>query len=270
MPNESFDPVSPGDMPSAREYNRLQKTAQLSDRLSSDRGFSTRKTPVGTQILDARPRRRYAKILGNGGGNNYAWQEMYRVGTTLIPYKDGVKGTLTRLPAYELAGRNDVPIGKIVEVELSPDGESFGFLYHGAGTTPFGCIPGMVFNVYCDGGSLINQKTAIVQSNRGELFNYEPAEGDPACPTVPAVTGCPDDGTVGVAIPTHTFGRSGSPLPTVTLYAGEFPPGLTYNSSNRELTGTPTEAGEFWFTMIASNIAGDSYLTCVMTVAEAG
>lgn len=62
----------------------------------------------------------------------------------------------------------------------------------------------------------------------------------------------PSTGTVGVAYPPYSFTAAGSTPITFTRASGTLPPGLTL-VSNGVLSGTPTTAGTYTFTVSASN-----------------
>ncbi len=51
----------------------------------------------------------------------------------------------------------------------------------------------------------------------------------------------------------HTFTASGFPLPTFEVTGGALPPGLTLNEASGLLSGTPSEEGEYTFTLTVSN-----------------
>ena len=71
-----------------------------------------------------------------------------------------------------------------------------------------------------------------------------------AAPAAPSPD--PPNGQVGSAY-SHTFTSStGSPQATFAVSAGELPPGLTL-SPGGDLSGTPTEGGDYTFTVTASN-----------------
>ncbi|WP_164874074.1 putative Ig domain-containing protein, partial [Rhodococcus spongiicola] len=71
----------------------------------------------------------------------------------------------------------------------------------------------------------------------------------------PEISGAPAGGVVGQPYE-HTFTVSGTPAPTVVVTAGDLPEGLAL-SEQGVLSGTPTAAGTFEFTVTASNGVGD-------------
>ncbi|MGC4154440.1 MAG: invasin domain 3-containing protein [Propionicimonas sp.] len=71
----------------------------------------------------------------------------------------------------------------------------------------------------------------------------------------PTLTGAPADGTVGTPF-SYTFTTTGvPPVSSVTLSAGSLPPGLTLSTAG-VLSGTPTQAGTYTFTLEAENGTG--------------
>jgi hypothetical protein len=73
----------------------------------------------------------------------------------------------------------------------------------------------------------------------------------PAAPTFTADSP-PTSGIVGAPY-TYTFAASGSPGPTFSVNSGSLPSGLTLDSTTGTLSGTPTKAGGFTFTVEAAN-----------------
>lgn len=67
----------------------------------------------------------------------------------------------------------------------------------------------------------------------------------------------PQRGFVGVPISISTT-SSGFPTPTFTLNSGSLPPGVTLNSQTGTLSGSPTTAGSYTFTLLATNWVGTS------------
>ena len=67
----------------------------------------------------------------------------------------------------------------------------------------------------------------------------------------------PQRGFVGVPISISTT-SSGFPTPTFTLNSGTLPPGVTLNAQTGTLSGSPTTAGSYTFTLLATNWVGAS------------
>ena len=72
--------------------------------------------------------------------------------------------------------------------------------------------------------------------------------------TAPSVSGNPTTGGLGEPY-RFAFARSGNPLPAVVKSAGALPDGLTLSSAG-VLSGTPSRAGTFAFTLSAANGVG--------------
>lgn len=88
----------------------------------------------------------------------------------------------------------------------------------------------------------------------------------PAAPLT--LTGDPDDGTVGQTYH-YAFAATGTPDPTVAVTEGAVPAGLTL-SPRGVLSGTPTTAGTFDFTLTATNaVADDATLEVSVRIVEA-
>lgn len=73
---------------------------------------------------------------------------------------------------------------------------------------------------------------------------------------------------VGTAVST-TFSATGLPQPTYTVQAGSLPAGLTFNATTGVVSGTPTTAGPYSFTLRATNSVGTADLVVSGTVNEA-
>ncbi len=80
-------------------------------------------------------------------------------------------------------------------------------------------------------------------------------------------SGPPASGTVGQAY-SFSFAATGTPTITWSLVTGSLPPGLALNSSSGAVTGTPTAAGNFAFTVRATNTAGLINLSTAISVAS--
>jgi|GEM_PF-3412752 len=76
------------------------------------------------------------------------------------------------------------------------------------------------------------------------------ATSTPSAPTI--TSGTPPLGNVGTPY-NFTFTASGSPASTWSVTLGTLPPGLTLNSTNGVLSGSPTMASAYNFTIQASN-----------------
>ena len=77
----------------------------------------------------------------------------------------------------------------------------------------------------------------------------------------PTLTGTAPGGTVGQPYAgfTPTLGPAGVTQPvTYALAGGTLPPGLSLNPATGQISGTPTAAGSYDFSLVASNAAGDS------------
>jgi hypothetical protein len=68
------------------------------------------------------------------------------------------------------------------------------------------------------------------------------------------LSGVPGDGVVGSGYE-FAFSVGGFPVPVVSVSSGDLPPGLSLSGAG-VLSGTPTSAGEFAFTVVASNGVG--------------
>jgi hypothetical protein len=83
----------------------------------------------------------------------------------------------------------------------------------------------------------------------------------------PVVLSGPANGTVGQPY-SSAFTLTGAPAPAVTLVSGSFPPGLTPDSGGA-LTGTPTQAGRYQFTVQATNPVGIYSATVTVAISSA-
>jgi len=85
-----------------------------------------------------------------------------------------------------------------------------------------------------------------------------------SAPVAPTLSGVVAAGVVGSAYD-YTYTVTGTPAPTVTLQSGTLPPGLALDPVGR-LTGTPTKAGTYTFTVQAANTAGTVQASSTLTV----
>lgn len=130
----------------------------------------------------------------------------------------------------------------------------------------------------------VNITYTVLQSASGEIAhgNYQIA-GDGFPPIIgPLVTttvlpytpptafssGAPSNGTYGQSY-NHVISTDGDPAPTYELLSGTLPPGLTLNSTTGLLSGTPTAAGTYNFTIRAQNLVGSITAPYSITIAKA-
>lgn len=84
--------------------------------------------------------------------------------------------------------------------------------------------------------------------------------------TAPALTADTPTSALAINAPySYTFTASGNPAPTFAVASGSLPPGLTLGSSG-VLSGTPTTAGKYTFTVSASNGVGMSAVSPSITM----
>ena len=83
--------------------------------------------------------------------------------------------------------------------------------------------------------------------------------------------GSPPDGIVGTAY-THTFPAGGGEPPlSFSISAGALPPGLVLNGATGDVTGTPTLAGVFAFTVqVMDSIGQIDAISCFITITGGG
>lgn len=107
--------------------------------------------------------------------------------------------------------------------------------------------------------------------NLSLVVNRAPAG---ACTLVISVSGTPSDGTVGTAYASSTtYSASGAAGPfTYSIASGALPPGLTINPSTGAISGTPTVAGTYTYTVFATNgtETGVSGLQTIVITAAVG
>ncbi|TCO54984.1 ExeM/NucH family extracellular endonuclease [Actinocrispum wychmicini] len=97
------------------------------------------------------------------------------------------------------------------------------------------------------------QVQSLYAPDRFRTSDHDPVLAGLDLGVAPALTGTAPGGKVGSA---YSFAYTlGGTSPTVTLASGTLPPGLTL-SPNGTLAGTPTAAGDFTFTLAATNPFG--------------
>ena len=108
----------------------------------------------------------------------------------------------------------------------------------------------------------------VMAANSSGFDNREITVVIAATPEIPEITvyNAPD-GVVD-EVYSFQFEATGYPIPTWS-YTGTLPPGLTLSTTSGALTGTPTAAGTFTFTVTAENSVGDDSQAVTIVIAEA-
>ena len=129
--------------------------------------------------------------------------------------------------------------GSTLRSSSPPSGSDWGGATYSCGTFA-------TFTINCEevlSGGLVNE------------FTFNITGTAPACPTYPPSW---SDNTlsgfqVGVA---YSDGVSATNSPTYSVSAGSLPAGISLNTGSGAVTGTPTTAGAFSFTLQAANVDG--------------
>jgi hypothetical protein len=90
-----------------------------------------------------------------------------------------------------------------------------------------------------------------------------------AAPTSPVTLKCPTvTGTTGTAYSSSAVASGGTPAYTYSVLSGALPTGLTLNTSTGAITGTPSKAGTYSFTLRVVDSKGISVTSnCTITIA---
>lgn len=117
---------------------------------------------------------------------------------------------------------------------------------------------------------LVNGDTyvfAVTATSAAGTSDPSPPSGQLNVGVAPAIQRGPADGTVGRSY-SSGFTVTGAPAPTVTQVSGDVPPGLTLNGDGT-LTGAPTKAGTYSFTVQVVNPVGIANSTVSLTISPA-
>ena len=159
----------------------------------------------------------------------------------------------TASPTINFTAVFSEPVGGFggCDVQLSGTAGATNAAVTGSGATYNVAVSGMTANgtvvatIPAGGATDVagNANAASTSTDNSVTFNA------PVAPQF--ISGAPPNGAAGVAY-TFTFTASGSPSPAFSRTAGTLPPGLTLSASG-VLSGTPTTAGNYTFTVTASN-----------------
>ena len=145
------------------------------------------------------------------------------------------------------------------EVRLYEDRQRVDLIYGTVSFSGLGATVGIqkdtgsaFFEYSCDSPSLFNSLMVTIENNICTA-------GNGSCSSCPVITLSPSvlpDGIVGVAY-NQTIAANGGTAPyTFTISSGALPPGLNIDSSTGIISGTPTTAGSFPFTITATDNNG--------------
>ena len=108
------------------------------------------------------------------------------------------------------------------------------------------------------------QIASLYAPDRFRTSDHDPVLAGLSLGTPATITGTPPAATVGAAY-SYAFTTDGSAPVSVQVVAGSLPPGLALSTSG-VLSGTPTTAGDFAFTVRASNSFGSTELATSVRV----
>lgn len=233
--------------------------------------------------------------IGNAIRENYVWGNGGRPGIDLGA--DGATANDEATAPYDAdTGPNNLqnhPViasavqsgsSTVISGTLRTDGASTGYTLHfyadSDGTVPQGEIALGSLSVTTDTTgnaaftySAFGMWTYVTATATREMAPFDSSEYSPPVAVTagmaPVVTsGAPPPATAGVAY-SFTFTAAGTPPITWAVASGTVPPGLTLSSSG-VLSGTPSAAGAYGFTVQAGNgIPPDATYTASLSVASA-
>lgn len=113
-------------------------------------------------------------------------------------------------------------------------------------------------------GAPVDGRSPIVGLGNAFTFLVGSYSGTPSAPVFTSASPS-TTGTVGTAYPGYTFAASGTAPITFSKASGTLPPGLTLASTG-VLSGTPTTAGTYTFTVTAANGINPDATTSTITI----
>lgn len=168
MPYDRPFRVRPGAQPDPAEATQLSQQFNRADQVRANAagGLSFVRGGDGVQVRDLRIPGHWA-ILGAGAGNAYAHAQAVPDGaggfTSAGSSEFSIFGTPSVQPAWEANGRDDVPAGTVVWLEVVEGGWEFSYV--GAGVPPANSSSGssgsvtVVSDTTCDGTLLVTRQT---------------------------------------------------------------------------------------------------------------
>ncbi|MEJ7762828.1 MAG: putative Ig domain-containing protein [Thermomicrobiales bacterium] len=132
--------------------------------------------------------------------------------------------------------------------------------------------------VVCDDGQMTVIGNVLQRTTASVVFPPTPATpvvtgagAGERCDVPPVLTSSspPTSATVGAGFGPYTFRATGNPAPAFTVGSGSLPAGLSLNSTSGVLSGTPTAAGTFTFTVRASNGVNPAAVSTPKTITVA-
>ena len=174
-----------GGTTSANDFNRLRSTVYESMNVLGGGDIEFIPTTGGSTLLDNRPPNFFAVITDSNGTNYYSFASCTETAVRGALEETGDAefykrtGEYDGIPACEVNGRTDVPIGQRVRLFAYADGSGFGFVYDGEPAYGYyasgesigqGTVEHPIYRYSCEGSSLIETRYTIrITLINGEL-----------------------------------------------------------------------------------------------------
>jgi hypothetical protein len=113
--------------------------------------------------------------------------------------------------------------------------------------------------------AIVGSQTGISYSN-GSNSGFFPLPAATVLPLVITTPATLPNGTVGTAYSQTLAATSATPITSWELYTGALPSGLSLQAGSSTISGTPTAAGTFSFTIKASNSIGSNMKAFTITI----